>query len=143
MSAAPGGLSCCSGTPQPSWPWPNSPPVLNSVQRRSTQRAPQFVEAPALIDEALQTMLRKIVTRLMKLPTRRGVWVEVKGSTCLADKVVDSEQARAPRLLTASACTCPIAFGPCAGQPVLTLQGLRCRETRTWSGFSAVGRAWP
>ena len=124
MSAAPSALSCCSGTPRPSSSWPKTLPVLHSVCWRSTQRAPEFVEATALIDEALQTMLHKIVTRLMKLPTHRGVWVEEERSTFLTDKVVDSEEARALRPLAASAGTYPIAFGLNAGQPVLTLRSV-------------------
>ena len=124
MSAAPSDLPWCSFTPQSSSPWPKTLPVLDGVYRRSTPRAPEFVEAPALIDEALQTMLHKVVTRLMKLPTRRGVRVEEKGSTSLTDNLVDSEEARALRPLAASACTYPIALRLSAGQTVLTLQGV-------------------
>ena len=124
MSAAPSDLLWCSFKLRPSSPWLKTLLVLDGVYRRSTPRAPEFVKAPALIDETLQTMVHKIVTRLMNLPTRRGVWVEERGWTSLTDDDVDSEEARSLRPLTASACTYPIAFGLSAGQTVLTLQGL-------------------
>jgi len=41
---------------------------------------PEFIEVPAPTDEALQTLLHKIITRLMKLLTRSGVLVEEEGS---------------------------------------------------------------
>ena len=46
--------------------------VLDGVYRRSTDGAPEFVEVPAPTDEALQAVLHKIITRTMKLLTRRG-----------------------------------------------------------------------
>ena len=105
--------------------------VLDGVYRRSADGAPEFVEAPAPTDEALQTVLHKIITRLMKLLTRRGVLVEEEGSTYMADNDNDgdSDEARALRPLQAAACTYRIAFGPRAGQKVLTLQGTMPRQT--------------
>ena len=47
--------------------------VLDGVYRRGTDGAPAFVELPAPTDEALQAVLHKIITRMMKLLTRRGV----------------------------------------------------------------------
>lgn len=47
---------------------------LDSVYRRGADGVPEFVEAPAPTDEALQTMLHKIITRAMKLLTRRRCW---------------------------------------------------------------------
>ena len=82
----------------------------------------RFVEVPAPTDEALQAVLHKIVTRTMKLLTRRGVWVEEQGQTNMTDNDGDSEEARALRPLQAAACTYRIAFGPRAGHKVLTLQ---------------------
>ena len=64
----------------------------------------------------------------MKLLTRRGALVEERGSTYLADNDADSDEARALRPLQAAACTYRIAFGPRAGQKVLTLQGAMPRE---------------
>ena len=74
------------------------------------------IEAPAPTDEALQTVLHKIITRLMKLLTRRGVLVEEEGSTYMADNDGDSDEARVLRPLQAAACTYRIAFGPRAGR---------------------------
>jgi hypothetical protein len=64
----------------------------------------------------------------MKMPTRWGVLVEEEGSTYLADNDGDSDEARMLRPLQAAACTYRIAFGPRAGQKVLTVQGAMPRE---------------
>ena len=103
--------------------------VLDGVYRRGTDGAPEFVEVPAPTDEALQAVLHKIITRMMKLLTRRGVLVEEEGSTYMADNDGDSDEARVLRPLQAAACTYRIAFGPRAGQKVLTVQGVMPRET--------------
>ena len=68
--------------------------VLDGVYRR-TGAEPVFVEAPAPTDEALQSLLHKIIGRLMKLLTRRGVLVEEEGAAYLADSDADSDDARA------------------------------------------------
>jgi hypothetical protein len=47
--------------------------------------------------------------------------VEEEGSTYMADNDGDSDEARVLRPLQAAACTYRIAFGPRAGQKVLTL----------------------
>jgi len=83
---------------------------------------------PAPTDEALQTVLHKIITRLMKLLTRKGVLVEEQGQTTMADDDSDSDEARTLRPLQAAACTYRIAFGPRAGQKVLTLQAAMPRD---------------
>jgi hypothetical protein len=46
----------------------------------------------------------------------------------LAETDVDSDEARVLRPLQAAACTYRIAFGPRAGQKVLTVQGAIPRE---------------
>ena len=76
-------------------------------------------------------MLHKIITRTMKLLTRRGVLVEEEGSTYMADNDGDSDEARTLRPLQAAACTYRIAFGPRAGQTVLTVQGAMPRQTES------------
>ena len=96
--------------------------VLDGVYRR-TDGEPVFVEVPAPTDEALQSLLHKIIGRLMKLLTRRGVLVEEEGATYLADGDADSDDARTLRPLQAAACTYRIAFGPRAGQKVFMVQG--------------------
>ena len=103
--------------------------VLDGVYRRGADGVPEFVEVPAPTDAALQTVLHKIITRLMKLLTRRGVLVEEEGSTYKADNDGDSDEARTLRTLKAAACTSRIAFGPRAGQKVLTIQGAMPRES--------------
>jgi hypothetical protein len=102
--------------------------MLDGVYRRGTEGAPEFVEVPAPTDEALQSVLHKIITRTMKLLTRRGVLVEEEGSTYMADNDGDSDEARTLRPLHAAACTYRIAFGPRAGQKVLTVQGAMPRD---------------
>jgi hypothetical protein len=102
--------------------------VLDGVYRSGTDGAPEFVEVPAPTDEALQAVLHKIITRMMKLLTRRGVLVEEQGQTYMADNDADSDDARTLRPLQAAACTYRIAFGPRAGQKVLTIQHAMPRD---------------
>jgi hypothetical protein len=54
-------------------------------------------------DEALQSVLCKIITLTMKLLTRRGVLVEEEGSTYTADDDGDSDEACTLRPLQAAA----------------------------------------
>ena len=102
--------------------------VLDGVYRRGIDGTPEFVEVPEPTDEALQSVLHKIITRTMKLLTCRGVLVEEQGSTYMADNDGDSDEARTLRPLQAAACTYRIAFGPRAGQKVLTVQGVMPRD---------------
>ena len=73
--------------------------MLDGVYRSGTDGAPVFTEVPAPTDETLQAVLHKIITRTMKLLTRRGVLVEEEGSTYVADSDADSDEARALRPL--------------------------------------------
>jgi hypothetical protein len=102
--------------------------VLDGVYRRGSDGEPVFVEVRRL-REALQAVLQRIITRILKLLTRRGVLVEEQGTTYLADNDADSDEARTLRPLQAAACTYRVAFGPRAGQKVLTVQGVMPRET--------------
>ncbi len=79
-------------------------------------------------DDELHTLLQTLITRLMKLLTRRGVLVEDTGQTYLAEPDADGDEARTLRPLQAAAVTYRIAFGPRAGQKVLTLRGAMPRE---------------
>jgi len=97
--------------------------ALDRVYRLGVDGTPEFVEVVAPTDEELQAVLHKIITRTMKLLTRRGVLVEEEGSTSMADNDSDSDEARALRPLQAAACTYRIAFGPRARQKLLTVQG--------------------
>jgi len=60
--------------------------------------------------------------------TRRGVLIEEMGQTWLAEPQTDGDEARTLRALQAAAITYRIAFGPRAGQKVLTLRGAMARE---------------
>ena len=59
----------------------------------------------------------------MKLLTRRGVLIEEQGQTYMADNDSETDEARVRRPLQAGACVYRTAFGPRAGQKVLTVQG--------------------
>ena len=76
--------------------------MLDGVYQRGTDGTPEFVEAPAPTDEALPAVLHRIITRTMKLLTRRGLLVEEEGSTYMADNDGDSDKARSLRPLQAA-----------------------------------------
>jgi hypothetical protein len=97
--------------------------VLDGVYRCGADGAPAFDEAGAPTDDELHALLQTVIARLMKMLTRRGVLVEDMGQTWLAEPDADGEQARTLRPLQAAAVTYRIAFGPRAGQKVLTLRG--------------------
>ena len=135
--------------------------VLDGVYRCSADGAPSFVEVDAPTDDELHTMWQSLITRLMKLLTRRGVLVEKMGQTYLAepdadaDADADADEARTLRPRQAAAVTYRIAFGPRAGQKVRMLQGAMPRETafkqtlcaaapmtaRRWNNCAATSRA--
>lgn len=71
----------------------------------------------------VQAVLHKIISRILKMLTRRGALVEEQDSMYVTDDDGDSDKARTLRPLQAAACTYRIAFGPRAGQKLLTLQG--------------------
>ena len=102
--------------------------VLDGVYRCDADGAPHFVQAGTPTDDQLHVLLQTIIARLMKMLTRRGVLVEEMGQTWLAAPDADSEEARTLRPLQAAAVTYRIAFGPRAGQKVLTLRGALPRE---------------
>ena len=126
--------------------------MLDGVYRDG---APTSVEVGAPTDDELHALLQKIITKLMKLLSRRGVLEEDMGQTYLAEPDAESDEARMLRSLQAAAvtlqaapgqwpgpspgtnspldCLCPgsayrIAFGPRAGQKMLTLRGAMPRE---------------
>ena len=67
---------------------------------------------------------------MMKRLTRSGVLIDEEGSTRVAHSDPDEARPLRPlKPLQAAACTCQIAFGPRAGQKVLTLQGAMPRQT--------------
>lgn len=79
----------------------------------------------------MHALLQTVITRLMKLLTRRGALVEDVGQTYLAEPDADGEEARKLRPLQAAAITYRIAFGPRAGHKLLTLRGAMPREAST------------
>ncbi|MGA8054534.1 MAG: hypothetical protein WCA12_11880 [Burkholderiales bacterium] len=99
--------------------------MLDGVYQRG-EAGPVFVEVPPPTDE--DEVLHSIVGRILKMLTRRGALVEEQDSMYVADDDGDSDDARALRPLHAAACTYRIAFGPRAGQKLLTVQGAMPRE---------------
>ena len=92
--------------------------VLDGVYRRGAEGEPLFVQVPAPTDEALHAVLHRIITRTMKLLTRRGVLIEEQGQTTMANNDSDSDEARALRPLQAAAWPCRphLASGQAARQ---------------------------
>jgi hypothetical protein len=103
--------------------------VLDGVFRCGANGAPTFVEVDAPTDDELHALLQTVIRRLMKMLTRRGVLIEEMGQTYLAEPDVDGEEARTLLPLQAAAITYRIAFGPRAGQKVLTLRGAMPHES--------------
>jgi hypothetical protein len=102
---------------------------VRRLYRRGADGAPAYVEVGAPSDDELYALLQTAIARLMMLLTRRGVLVKDMGQTYLAGPDSDGEEVRTLRPLQAAAITCHIAFGPRAGQKVLTLRGAMPRET--------------
>ena len=100
------------------------------MYRCDADGVPRFIEASAPTDDELDALLHTIIARLMKMLTRHGVLVEDMGQTYLAEPDADGEESRTLRPLQAAAITYRIAFGPRAGQKVLTLRGAMPREDR-------------
>ncbi|MBS0445725.1 MAG: transposase [Proteobacteria bacterium] len=96
--------------------------VLDGVYR-TDDAGPVFVEAPPPTGQEVQAVLRKIVDRVLRMLTRRGVLVQEQDSIYVADADGESDDARTLRPLQAASCVYRIAFGPRAGQKVLKLQG--------------------
>jgi hypothetical protein len=112
--------------------------VLDGVYRYGTEGTPEFVEVPAPTDEALQAVLHKVITRTMKLLTRRGVLVEEVDSVNQhgrSNKMIVALQANPWRLTAAvigakttmrlAAANCELVEPPTL-LPTL-LHGCRCR----------------
>jgi hypothetical protein len=87
-----------------------------------------LVEILAPGDEDVREVLQSIIKRVMKQLVRRSVLVEDQGETYLDHDDDDSKEARTLRPLHRGSCVYRIAFGPRAGQKVLTLQGALPRE---------------
>jgi hypothetical protein len=81
----------------------------------------------------LQSLLARIITRLMKTLTRRGYLVEEEGMTYIADMDADNPLAS----LQAASCIYRIALGPRAGQKVLSLHTVPGRDEKTTAALCA------
>jgi hypothetical protein len=77
--------------------------VLDGVYRCGADGVPAFVEVAAPTDDEVHALLQTIITRLIKLLTRRGVLVEDTGQTYLAEPDADGDEARTLRPLQAAA----------------------------------------
>jgi hypothetical protein len=95
--------------------------VLDGVYRIEEDE-PIFVPALAPSDDLVQTVLEVIVQRLLKMLVRRGALMQDQDQVYLAEGGKREEDA-ALLPLQQAACTYRIAWGPRAGQKVLTLQG--------------------
>jgi hypothetical protein len=102
--------------------------LLDGVYRCGADGVPQFVEVGSPTDDEVHALVQTLIVRLMKMLTRRGVLVEDMGRTYLAESDAGGEGARTLRPLQAAAVTYRIAFGPRAGQKVLSLRGAMPRE---------------
>src|SRR5689334_1973444 len=96
--------------------------VLDGVYRSSAGEL-VFDKARAPSAAELETLLNRIIQRIVKLLTRAGYLIEEQGMTYLAQ--AESDRALTP--LQAAACTYRIALGPHAGQKVLSLQTVPSR----------------
>ena len=95
--------------------------VLDGVYQITAEGA-VFIEATGPSPAQLQTLLHKIIKRIMKLLTRLGHLIEEDGITYLArTDHGDPDNVLAP--LQAASTTYRIAMGPRAGRKVLTLVG--------------------
>ncbi len=73
---------------------------------------PVFIEAPPPNDEDVQAVLDRIVRRVLKMLTRRGVLVQEQDSIYVADADGESHDARTLRPLQAASCVYRIALQP-------------------------------
>ena|SRR5215831_14969171 len=103
--------------------------VLDGVYR-GAEGGPQFQNAHAPTRNELRDLLDRIEARLMKMLTRQGHLMEEQGMTYLADIGMDTPL----RSLQAAACTYRIAFGPRAGQKVLSMRTVAGGEEKATAG---------
>jgi hypothetical protein len=99
--------------------------VLDGVYRSNGDEV-VFQEARAPTRDELHGLLERIIVRLMKMLTRQGYLIEQQGMIYLADIGPDNPL----KPLQAAACTYRIAFGPRAGQKVLSLRTVAGRDEK-------------
>jgi hypothetical protein len=101
--------------------------LLDGVYRCDDDGKPTFMEAGEPTDDQVHALLQTLIARPMKMLTRRGELVRTGAH--LAESDADGGEARTLRPLQAAAITYRNAFGPHAGQKLLTLLGAMPRET--------------
>lgn len=101
---------------------------------RTDGGTPVFQPVPAPSAKQLQTLLTRIVKRILRVLTRQGYLIEEQGMTYLAE--IDSDLGLAP--LQSAACTYRIALGPRTGQKVLTLQTVSTRAVQSTTALCAT-----
>jgi len=108
------------------------------VYRRGADADPVFVEVPAPTPEALQAVLHLIITRSMKLLTRRAAcWSKSRARATFATTTQTRTKRARCRPLQAAAFTYRIACGARAGHKVLTLHGAMPRQAGFDQGLCA------
>jgi hypothetical protein len=105
----------------------------DGVYRCDADGRPTSVEVGSPTDDEVHALLQTLIARLMKMFMRRSVLVQDMGQAWLAEPDTDGEEARTLRPLQAAAVTYRIAFGPRAGQKVLTLRVRPLRRDRAAS----------
>jgi Putative transposase len=100
--------------------------VLDGVYRAKPNGELAFIQTPAPTDQALQLLLRSIITSIMKRLVRQGVLVQEQAQEqdqwYVADTVADDMETSALMPLQQGSIVYRIAFGPRAGRKVLTLR---------------------
>lgn len=101
-------------------------PVLDGVYRCGAAGVPELVEVGLPTDDELHALLQTIITRLIKLLTRRGVLVKDSGQTYLAEPAADGDEVRPLGPLRAAVCNYP-ALPPADAELQASPQG-SCHE---------------
>ncbi len=96
--------------------------VLDGVYRTKPNGELIFIQVPAPTEQALQLLLRAIITSIMKRLVRQGVLVQEQDDWYVADGIAEDTEASALRPLQQGSIVYRIAFGPRAGRKVLTLR---------------------
>ena len=87
------------------------------MYRCGANGTPVLVELDSPTDDEMHALLRTLITRLMKLLTRRGVLVEEMGQPhYLAEPDAEGDEAHTLWPLQAAAISYRIVYGPRAGQ---------------------------
>ena len=119
-------------------------PVLHGVYRCDVDGLPTFVEVAPPTDDEMNAPLQRVITRLMKMLTRKGVQIEEMGQTYLAEPDDDGEEARtlrSLRSLQAAAIPYRIAFGSRKAVIKIVVTGLLAANMQLAERDTAVPKA--